>query len=179
MLENFRKNRKLLIFEGIILVLLGIFAIILPNIFTLGIELLLGWLFLAGGIVQSFRTFQSMHAEGFWPSLIASLIAIAIGIMLLLYPIGGMITLTLLLTIFFVVEGIAKIILAIELRNQLPRWGWMLFSGILALAIAGIIWSQWPSSAYWVIGLLVGINMLFFGMSLLAIAGGAGKDPEA
>lgn len=177
MLEIIKKNRKLVIFEGILFIILGMFAIALPNIFTLGIELLIGWLFLIGGCVQAFRSFKTKESPGFWPSLLVSLLSIAIGILLLVYPLGGILTLTLLLSLFFLFEGCAKIIMAFQMR-QLPQWGWILVSGIIALIIAGIIWSQWPSSAYWVIGLLVGVNMLFFGCSLLVLGIGAGKDSD-
>lgn len=177
MLEAIKKNRKLVIFEAIVFILLGIFAIALPNIFTLGIELLVGWILLIGGVIQTVRSFKA-KGKGFWLSLLTGLLAIIIGVLLLFFPLRGILTLTLLLTIFFLFEGIAKITMAIQMRKQVAQWGWLLLSGILALAIAFIVWSAWPSSAFWVIGLLVGINMLFFGFSLLMLATNHDDDSQ-
>jgi uncharacterized membrane protein HdeD (DUF308 family) len=85
----------------------------------------------------------------------------------LLRPLAGVLTLTLALIIFFVVEGISAILLAIEHRRHLPSWGWILLSGLVDLLLAFLIWDGWPSSAGWAIGLLVGINMVFVGVSLI------------
>ncbi len=90
--------------------------------------------------------------------------------MLVLRPIAGVLTLTIWLGAFFLIEGIAAIFLAIEHRRHLPSWGWVLFSGLVDLLLAYLIWDGWPSSAAWAIGLLVGINMVFLGLSLIMTA---------
>ena len=91
--------------------------------------------------------------------------------MLLLWPITGTLSLTLVLIAFFFIEGIVSIMYAIEHRNQLTgRWGWMLVSGIIDLILAGIIFAGLPETAVWALGLLVGINMLFGGAALIAMA---------
>ena len=157
--------------EGIILVILGIAAIVLPPIATLAVTIVIGWLFLVSGIVGLITTFWMRHAPGFWWSLISAFIGIAAGIVLLAWPITGTLSLTLVLIAFFVVEGIASIMYAIEHRNQLPgRWGWMLVSGIVDLILAGIIFAGLPGTAAWALGLLVGINMLFGGAAMIAMA---------
>lgn len=81
------------------------------------------------------------------------------------------------ITLFFIAEGIAKIILGIQLR-PFSTWGWFILNGILALVMAFIIWQGWPGTAYWVLGLLVGINMIFFGISLIILATGAPRIDE-
>lgn len=164
-----QNHRYWLLFEGIAFALLGIFAIALPVVSTLGSELFIGWLFLFGGIVQLVRTFKVRHARGFLGTLLSGILYLVFGVLLLLFPIAGILSLTFLLTIFFIAEGVAKIILGFQLR-PLRRWGWFVLNGILALIIAYIIWSGWPGTAYWVLGLLVGINMLFFGLSLIFLA---------
>jgi uncharacterized membrane protein HdeD (DUF308 family) len=157
--------------EGIILVLLGIAAIILPPLATVAFTIIIGWIFLVSGIVGLITTFMARQAPGFWWALISALIAIAAGIVLLLWPISGSISLTLVLIAFFVVEGIASILYAIEHRNQLSgRWGWMLVSGIIDLILAGIIFAGLPGTAVWALGLLVGINMVFGGVALIGMA---------
>ena len=157
--------------EGIILVLLGIAAIVLPPIATLAFTIIIGWVFLISGVVGLFTTFWARHVPGFWWSLISAIIGIAAGVVLLLWPITGTLSLTLVLIAFFVIEGIVSIMYAIEHRNQLTgRWGWMLVSGIIDLILAGIIFAGLPGTAVWALGLLVGINMLFGGAALIAMA---------
>jgi len=161
----------LFLIEGTILVILGIAAIALPPIATLAFTIIIGWVFLISGVVGLFTTFWARHVPGFWWSLISAIIGIAAGVVLLLWPITGTLSLTLVLIAFFAVEGIVSIMYAIEHRNQLTgRWGWMLVSGIIDLILAGIIFAGLPGTAVWALGLLVGINMLFGGAALIAMA---------
>lgn len=164
--------------EGIILVLLGVVAIVVPPIATIAVTFIIGWVFLFGGAAGLFTTFYIGRAPGFWWSLISALIGIAAGVILLARPITGALSLTLVLIAFFVVEGVASIFYAIEHRNQLSgRWGWMLVSGIVDLILAAIIFAGLPETAAWAIGLLVGINMLFGGSALIAMALAARNPP--
>ena len=161
----------LFLVEGIILLVLGAAAIIVPVIATLAFTLLIGWLFLISGVVGLITTFWMRNVPGFWWSLISGVVGIAAGIVLLLWPISGTVSLTLLLIAFFLVEGIVTLMYAFEHRAQLSgRWGWMLTSGIVDLILAGIIFAGLPESATWVLGLLVGINLLFGGAAMVAMA---------
>lgn len=173
-MDVIQKNRSLITFEGIVFLLLGFAAIAFPVFFTFGLEQLFGWLFIIGGIAQIVRTFQMWGAPGKYASLISGIISIVAGVLLLVYPLTGVLTLTVLLTAFFFLEGVFKIAFSISYREYL-NWGWLLLSGVLALVMAGIIWSGWPGTALWVLGLLVGINMIFFGASLLSLAFSARK----
>lgn len=168
-MEVLSKNRGLLIFEGIVFILLGFLAVALPGISTLSTEIFIGWLLLIGGAVQAYRSFKARQGEGFIGSLLVSLMYIIFGILLLVYPIAGIISLTLVLTFFFIVEGISKIFLGFQMRAN-SLWGWFIFSGLISLAMAFIIFAGWPGTAFWVLGLLVGINMIFFGTTLLLFA---------
>ena len=162
---------KLFLIEGIVLVLLGIAAILVPPIATLAFELVIGWLFLISGVVGLITTFYMRNAPGFWWSLLSAVIGIAAGLVLLRWPISGTLSLTFVLIAFFVVEGIVTIMYAIEHRNQLSsRWGWMLASGIVDLVLAGIIFAGLPESATWALGLLVGINLVFGGTAMIGMA---------
>jgi uncharacterized membrane protein HdeD (DUF308 family) len=162
---------SLFLFEGIMLVILGVAAIIVPEIATLAFTLVIGWIFLISGGVGLVTTFWMRHAPGFWWALLSAVIAIAAGVVLIRWPINGMVSLTLVLIAFFVVEGIATIMYAIDHRNQLSgRWGWMLASGIVDLILAGIIFAGLPGTAAWALGLLVGINMLFGGVAMIGMA---------
>jgi uncharacterized membrane protein HdeD (DUF308 family) len=164
----------LFLVEGIILLLLGLAAIVLPPIATFAVEILIGWLLLISGIVGLITTFRMRHAPGFWWALVSALLGIAAGVVLLRYPLSGMLSLTLILTVFFVIEGVASILYALEHKRELTgRWGWMLVSGIVDLILASIIVLGLPGTAAWAIGLLVGINMVFGGSALIAMALGA------
>jgi uncharacterized membrane protein HdeD (DUF308 family) len=161
----------LFLFEGIMLVILGAAAIILPTVATLAFTLVIGWLFLIAGGVGLVTTFWMRNAPGFWWALVSAFISIAAGIVLIRWPINGTVSLTLLLIAFFVVEGIATLMYAFDHRAQLSgRWGWMLASGIVDLILAGIIFAGLPGTATWALGLLVGINMLFGGTAMIGMA---------
>jgi len=153
------------------LILLGAAAIILPVIATLAFTLVIGWLFLISGGVGLVTTFWMRNAPGFWWALLSAVIAIAAGVVLILWPISGTLSLTLVLIAFFAVEGIATLMYAFEHRAQLSgRWAWMLASGIVDLILAGIIFAGLPGTATWALGLLVGINMLFGGTAMIGMA---------
>ena len=157
--------------EGIILVVLGLIAIVVPPIATLAVELLFGWLFLLSGIMGLITTFWMRDAPGFWWSLLSGVLGIAAGIVLLVWPLSGVLSLTLVLIVFFTIEGIASIMYALEHKRELSgRWGFMLASGIIDLIIAAIILFGLPGSAAWALGLLVGINLAFGGAALIAMA---------
>src|ERR1700691_4666890 len=161
----------LFLFEGIVLVILGVAAIVVPPIATLAFELIIGWLFLISGIVGLVTTFWMRNAPGFWWSLFSAVIAIAAGLVLLRCPISGTLSLTFVLIAFFVIEGIVTIMYAIDHRSQLSsRWGWMLASGIVDLILAGIIFAGLPGTAAWALGLLVGINLVFGGTAMIGMA---------
>jgi uncharacterized membrane protein HdeD (DUF308 family) len=161
----------LFLIEGIVLVILGAAAIIVPAVATLAFTLVIGWLFLISGGVGLVTTFWMRNAPGFWWSLVSGVIGIAAGVILIRWPISGSVSLTLVLIAFFTVEGIVTLMYAFEHRAQLTsRWGWMLMSGIVDLILAGIIFAGLPGSAIWALGLLVGINMVFGGTAMIGIA---------
>ena len=161
----------LFLVEGIILVILGVAAIILPPIATLAVEILFGWLFLISGLIGLITTFWMRQAPGFWWSLLSAILGIAAGVVLLLWPLSGVLSLTLILIVFFVIEGFSSIMFALEHKRELSgQWGWMLVSGVVDLILAAIILAGLPGTAAWALGLLVGINLIFGGSALVAMA---------
>ena len=176
--ETMREHWVLFLVEGIVLVVLGMLAIVIPLLASLAVTILIGWLFLISGVVGLVTTFWVKGAPGFWWSLVSAVIAIGAGVVLLGWPISGTVSLTLVLIVFFIVEGVASIMYGIEHRREASsRSGWMIVSGVIDLILAAIIFSGLPGSAVWAIGLLVGINMLFGGTSLIAMALGARAQP--
>jgi uncharacterized membrane protein HdeD (DUF308 family) len=162
---------KLFLFEGIVLVILGIAAVLLPPIATFAVAIIIGWLLLLSGVVGLFTTFSMQRAPGFWWSLFSALIGIAAGIVLLRWPLSGVFSLTVILTAFLTLEGVASIMMAItHSRGFSGRWGMLLLSGLVDLVLAGIILFGLPGTAVWAIGLLVGINLVFGGSALISMA---------
>jgi uncharacterized membrane protein HdeD (DUF308 family) len=168
--------------EGIVLILLGLLAIVIPSIASSSITVVLGWLFLLSGAIGLATTFWARQAPGFWWSLVSALLAILVGVVLIanksqdLY--GGLIgwpfekagPLRLILALFFLVEGGASIMFAIEHRRQFSgRWAWMLVSGVVDIVLASIIIFGLPGTSAWTMGILVGINLVLGGCALLAM----------
>jgi uncharacterized membrane protein HdeD (DUF308 family) len=165
-----REHATLFVIEGAVLLILGFLAVLIPSLATLGVTIFIGWLFLVSGAMGLIATFWARGAPGFWWSLVSALLGIAAGLVLVAGPAGGAVSLTLVLIVFFVIEGVATIMYALEHRQQLSgRWGWMLFSGVIDLILAVIILAGLPGTAAWALGLLVGINMIFGGSALIAM----------
>jgi uncharacterized membrane protein HdeD (DUF308 family) len=168
---SLHRHWALFLIEGILLVILGMVAIVIPPIATLAAEILFGWLFLISGIAGLVTTFWMRPATGFLWSLVSAVVGIAAGVVLLLWPLNGILSLTFVLIAFFVVEGAATIMFALEHKRELSgRWAWMLASGVIDLVLAGVILSGLPGSAAWALGLLIGINMIFGGSALIGMA---------
>jgi uncharacterized membrane protein HdeD (DUF308 family) len=157
--------------EGVVLLVLGAIAIIIPPLATLATTILFGWLFLISGLVGLFTSFMMRAAPGFWWSLISAALGVLVGGWLLAQPVSGAVSLTILLVAFFIIEGVVSIMFALDHKRELSgRWGWMLVSGIVDLVLGAMILAGLPSTAAWAIGLLVGINMVFGGTALIAMA---------
>jgi uncharacterized membrane protein HdeD (DUF308 family) len=157
--------------EGVVLLILGLAAIILPQVASVAIEILIGWLLLMSGIVGLWSSFATRHAPGFGWSLLSAAAGIVAGLVLLAWPLSGVVTLTLVLSAFLCVEGVVSIFYALEHRRELSgRWGMLLFSGVVDLVLAGLILAGLPASAGWAIGVLVGINLVMGGVALIAMA---------
>jgi uncharacterized membrane protein HdeD (DUF308 family) len=169
--QSIREHWKLFLVEGIILVVLGILAIIVPQLATLAVTIFLGWLFLISGVLGLFTTYMARHAPGFWWSLISAALAVLAGGILLARPMQGVLTLTIVVGAYFLAEGVASIMYALEHRRELTgRWSWILVAGLMDILIAFIVIAGLPGSAEWVLGLLVGINLLFGGATLIGMA---------
>jgi uncharacterized membrane protein HdeD (DUF308 family) len=162
---------KFFLIEGIVLVILGMIAICVPPLATVTVELLIGWLILLSGVLGLVMTFQTRGSPGFGWSLLSAIVGILVGILLLIWPLSGVLSLTLMLTVFLVLEGIVSIMYAMaHRREKSSRWQMMLLSGVVDLILAGLILGGLPGTAAWAIGLIVGINLLFGGVALAAIA---------
>jgi uncharacterized membrane protein HdeD (DUF308 family) len=162
---------RMFLIEGIILLVLGAAAILVPPLAGIATAIVLGWLFLVGGIVGLVATFGARQAPGFIWSLLSAVVAVVAGGVLLWNPLAGLVTLTYVLIAYFIADGILIIVLAVTHRRALSgRWEWMLFNGIIDLVLAAIIIAGLPGTLLWALGLLVGIDLVFGGASLIAMA---------
>jgi uncharacterized membrane protein HdeD (DUF308 family) len=162
---------RLFLAEGLVLIVLGLAAIIVPPLAGLATTIIIGWLFLIGGAVGLVATFGAHQAPGFGWSLLSAILALLAGGILLWNPWQRLATLTYVLTAFFIIDGILVIVLALEHRRELTgRWEWMMIGGIMDLVLAAIIISGLPGTLAWALGLLVGIDLVWGGMSLIGMA---------
>lgn len=157
---------------GIVLILAGLAAIAFPFLSSIAAKVVLGWLFLIGGVMMIVHAFQAPGWGGFLWEVLIGLLYVVVGAYLAFFPIAGLLTLTIVIAALFIAEGIFEAIMAFRIRPH-EGWIWLLLSGIAALAVGVIIAMGLPESAVWALGLLVGINLLFSGWSyvFLALAG--------
>ncbi len=165
---------------GIALIVAGLVAIAFPLLGTIAVKIMLGWLFLIGGVLMIMHAFQAPGWQGFlWELLVGILYAVA-GAYLAFFPLTGLLTLAILLAVMFIIEGVFEVVQAFRVRPH-EGWGFLLLSGIAALAVGVLITLSLPSSAEWALGLLAGINLLFSGWSyvFLALAGRRAHETAA
>lgn len=171
MSQTVKAHWKAFLFEGILLAVLGVAALILPPLASLAIAIFLGWMFLISGIGGLIVTYWARSTPGFWWSLVSAALAVLAGMLLLARPMQAVLTLTIVLGAYFLAEGVATIMYALEHRREPSgRWTWLLISGLVDIAISFMVITGLPSSAEWAIGILVGINLLFGGATLIGMA---------
>ncbi len=169
--HNMERHWQLFFVEGVVLVVLGIAALILPPLATIAVAVLFGWILILAGGFGLISTIIGRHAPGFVWSLLSSLIAIVAGVLLFGWPAGGALPLTVILTGFLVADGFMTIMLALEYRRASHgRWVGLMINGVVDIVLAAIIVIALPQSAAWAIGIIVGVDMLFGGSSLIALA---------
>jgi uncharacterized membrane protein HdeD (DUF308 family) len=168
------EHRSWFMILGICLVILGIVAIVFPLLSTIVVKTFIGWLFLIGGVIQVIHAFSTQKWGAFFFNLLVGILYVFVGGWLAFFPLTGILTLTILLSALFIVQGIVEILMSFRLRPH-GGWGWVLVSGILAFVVGILIFSELPSSAAWAIGLLAGINLLSSGWAYFFLALAAGK----
>ena len=159
-------NKGWFYFLGALLVVLGIAAVAFPFVTTIAAKVFLGWLFLIAGIVQVIHAFSTRTWRAFFLDLLIGLLYVIAGGWLAFFPLTGIITLTFLLAIMFILHGVLEGMIAFSIRPHVG-WIWMLLAGIVAVVIGVLLILKLPSSATWAIGLLVGINLIMSGIAFL------------
>lgn len=169
--QNIRDHWRIFLIEGIILILLGIGAVLVPVVASLAVAIFLGWLFLIGGIVGAVTSLSRPNAPGFWWALLSAVVTIIAGFLLIGWPVAGVVSLTVVLAAYLVLEGIACMAFAFSHRGHMTRgWGWLFTNGVIDLIMAGIIIWLLPVAAFWALGIIIGIDFIFGGSSLIGMA---------
>ncbi|MFN6568009.1 HdeD family acid-resistance protein [Dendronalium sp. ChiSLP03b] len=167
--NDINKNINGSLVVGVLLIIFGIIAIALPTISTIFAETWFALILISSGFAKLVYATQTRDRGGFIWKLLLSALYIATGVMLFVYPRTGILTLTLLLGSFLLAEGTFELILAFRLRPQ-QNWTWVLANGIITLVLGAMIWFQWPFNAPWILGTLVGVSVLFTGISRVMLS---------
>jgi uncharacterized membrane protein HdeD (DUF308 family) len=165
MRETVKRHSLWYLIQGGLMVLAGILALICPVLSSVAVVLFLGWLLIISGIVQGFSLIGAQNVPHFWLQLVSVVLSIIVGVLFLRHPGEGLLVLTLLLIVFFMVEGISKVIFALTIR-PFPNWGWVLASGIIGILLALYLWGSLPVTAIWLLGVLLGIQLICEGAAL-------------
>jgi uncharacterized membrane protein HdeD (DUF308 family) len=169
--DTVRLHWQLFLAQGVIMMILGVLAMIWPQVSTLAVDIYVGWLFLLSGIVGIFTMFLARDVQAFLWMLLTAALSLFVGVMLVWHPTEGAVSLTMVLTAFFIVEGVIQIVASLSYRDIFPgQWGWMLASGMADLILAGIIIAGWPGTAAWALGLIVGVNLITSGAAITTVA---------
>ena len=153
---------------AVLMIVLGLIAIAFPFFATVASTLVFGWLFIVAGIAQIIYAFQSKGVGKFVWKLILGALYLLAGIIVMVNPLEGVLAFTLVLGITIFVQGMIQVILAFQMRRISSNWGWILASGIVGIICGIFVWSSFPFSAAWLIGTLIGVNLLFDGIWMLA-----------
>jgi uncharacterized membrane protein HdeD (DUF308 family) len=157
---------------GVLLIIVGFLALLMPEIAALATVLTLAWLLAFAGVVEIVHAFQTRHRSGFGWKLAAGIITLLVGIGILFFPVAGIATLALWIGALIFAGGIVRVILAFRVRPA-KGWGWVLFDGILSIVIGLLIAWGWPASSIAFIGLLTGFWLLFSGFWRIMLDGRA------
>jgi uncharacterized membrane protein HdeD (DUF308 family) len=162
---------------GVLIALLGILAIAMPYIATIATSIFIGWLLVAGGVFGLYAVYSAgKDAPGFWWNLITAILYLAAGIVLLNNPVTGALSLTIVLAAYLLAGGAAKVVLGFQHKRDIPNaWFWILLSGLVDIGLALLLIAGLPGTAFWAIGLLVGINLLMMGIAIVFSALGCKK----
>lgn len=154
---------------SVLMIAAGILAIASPLAAGIAVNLLVAWLLVFSACAHLVFAWYTRSAGGFLWELLVGILYMLIGVYLLTRPVAGLESLTIALAVYLFVEAILEFVLGFTLR-PLPGSAWLLVDGAITLILAIMIWRTWPSSTGWVIGTLVGISMLFSGISRLSIS---------
>jgi uncharacterized membrane protein HdeD (DUF308 family) len=165
MRETVRRHSLWYLVQSALMIVGGLIALVYPILSSFAVVIFLGWVLIISGIVQGISLIGAQNVPHFWLQLVSVVLSVIVGVLLLRHPGVGLLTLTLLLIVFFMVEGISKLIFALTIR-PFPNWGWVLASGIVGILLSFYLWASLPITAIWLLGVLLGIQLICEGAAL-------------
>ena len=169
-----KKSLRWSMIVSVLMIIAGMLGIILPEVAGMAITAIVGWLLLFSAAMHFVFAWHARGTKAVALQILLGLLYGAIGLYLLWHPVLGLATLTLALAAYLTIEGILEAVLAFRMKPH-PGWGWLLFDAVITLILALMIWRTWPWSSIWAIGTLVGVSMLFSGITRLMLSLGARK----
>lgn len=167
--DSIRRHALWYLVQGVILLLAGILAVLYPVVSSVAVVTLLGWLLIVSGLAQAISLLGTRQAPHFWLQVISVALAVLIGLLFVTDTGQSLVALTLLLIVFFMIEGISKIVMALTIR-PLPQWGWLFLSGLVGIVLSVLLWASMPVTALWLIGLMLGVQLISVGAALTWLA---------
>ena len=165
MRETVKRHSFWYLLQGGLMVLAGILALVYPVVSSFAVVSLLGWLLIISGIVQGISLLDARKLPHFWLQLVSVALSVIVGVLLIRHRGEGLLVLTLLLLVYFMIEGISKVIFSLTIR-PFPNWGWVLASGLVGILVALYLWANLPVTAIWLLGVLLGIQLICEGAAL-------------
>lgn len=166
--ERLRRDWGWLLALGVILIMLGTAALVLLPISTVAAVMVLGWLMVLSGVVEAVHAFRVRGWGGVFLHLVGGVLGVLVGLLVVTHPLAGALAWTLLFAALFTVIGMFRTVAAIRLK--FPNWGWAVFDGLVTLGLGILLWAQWPTSAFWFLGLAVGVSLILRGWSYVMFA---------
>jgi len=175
MRETVRRYSLWYLVQGILMVVMGLLALIYPWIASVAIVRLLGWFLIISGVLQAIGLIGAREVPYFWLELISAVLAIVIGLLLLRHTDAGLLFFSVLFIIYFMIEGIVKVIFSLTIR-PFPNWGWVLASGLVGIVLAVYLWGNLSTVSDWMLGFLLGILLVVEGAALTSLAWGVRQE---
>jgi uncharacterized membrane protein HdeD (DUF308 family) len=169
MRETVKRHSTWYLVQSALMIIAGILALVYPVVSSVAVVVFLGWLLIISGIFQAISLIGARAVPHFWLQLISVVLFIVVGALFLRNPGEALLTLTLLIIIFLMVEGISKVIFALTIR-PFPNWAWVLGSGVIGILLSLYLWSSIPVSAIWLLGVVIGIELIAEGVALGTMA---------
>jgi uncharacterized membrane protein HdeD (DUF308 family) len=167
--ETVRRYSSWYLIQGALMFIAGIVALVYPIVSSAALVLFLGWILIVSGIFQGISLIGAQNVPYFWLQLVSAVLSIIVGVLFLRRPGEAVVTLALLLIVFFMVEGFAKIVFSLTIR-PLPNWGWVLASGIIGVLLSIYLLTNLSTTAIWLLGVLLGIQLICEGLALSSLA---------
>lgn len=160
--DTIRKRSLLFLIQGGVMVLAGVLALLFPLIASTGFVIVLGWLLIISGIVQAVSLIGATQVPYFWLQLVTVALEMIVGFLLVSNPEAGLVAITFLMLVLFLVGGMARLVFSLMIR-PMTDWGWMLAGGIVSILLAVVLIATLPEAAGWLLGLLLGIHLIASG----------------